>query len=1358
MPTESLEVWVDVGGTFTDCLIRRTDATGVSHRDAIKVLSSGLVSAQVISWDDHQRLATLQLPAPYAIEGFWNSANLVLDRDNHSVRITTCEKVARDQIRVALDGQTSRGWNAGEACTLDANIESPVLATRVLLQRPLNEPLPPLSVRMGTTRGTNALLTRTGAPTALLITEGFADLLAIGTQDRPDLFALDIVKPTPLATHTVEVPGRLDADGDELLPLDEDALRQRLSQLKADAGAEIVLAICLMHSYRNDVHERRVQTIAQEIGFANVLCSSDVVSLPRIVPRAETTTLDAYLQPILEAYVQRVWKQFGGAESCHLRWMTSNGNLVASLGFRGKDSVLSGPAGGVVALADVARQCNVTGAVGLDMGGTSTDVSRYEGQVGRRQESNIGGIRVLSPMMDIHTIASGGGSICEVRDGRLHVGPDSAGAFPGPACYGNGGPLTVTDINVLLGRLPVDRFPFPLDLEASRRVLSEVHSRLPSESTLTPEGLADGFLQLAVTQMAEAVRVVTTAAGSDARQMALVGFGGAAGGHLCQVADALEMTHVIDHPDAGLLSAVGMGAAKIGRIHIESIQQTIATACSTDNRTFDRLPDKAALQQLAVAASRTQQRCEDELQRDEKIPQSAKLEIRHQCEVRPVGTQSSLSIDLFPLESLPERFDQKHLQTFGYVRETMPIETVTVRCEVAVFSRDDGHSPNQPDSKSATSASLDSSSTPKTTKMWVDGVDTEVELWDRDKLQSGQTIRGPSIIAGPYSVLVVEPGWQANLSDNGILQLLKPKSATKTTDGQRSIVSQSTHWNDIVAMEIAARRVQGIAEAMGEVIRRTSVSVNVKERRDYSCAVFLGDGSLVANAPHVPVHLGAMSHTVRSLIAEYPQMSAGDSYISNDPFAGGSHLPDLTVVTPVFCTDAADRSHTSLDTHHPERPDGWPCDFFVASRCHHAEIGGIVPGSMAPAATCLAEEGVVLHNECLVRSGQPFHENMRKLLSDAAYPSRNVEENMADIAAAEAAGQSGARRIQALAEGMGKDQLLSWLQQLLHVAGEATATWIQTLGSESRTFEDSLDDGTPIRVTLTPDQSTGRLRIDFTGTGPVHPNGFNATRSIVTAAVLYVLRCVSPGELPLCDGVLQRIELIIPPGLLAPTAGSSPENSPAVVAGNVETSNRVVDVLLGCLGVAAASQGTMNNLLLGDDTFGYYETIGGGAGATSNRDGADAVHTHMTNTRITDPEILESRLPVRLWRFAIRQQSGGAGRHRGGNGIIREFEFLRPLTLSLITSRRETKPYGMDGGEPGKPGQQTLIRDNTETLLPFATTQTVSPGDCLIMETPGGGGYGTPINHSSPGSCSSSSSPNSESASSSSASASVRNE
>ncbi|WDQ18388.1 hydantoinase B/oxoprolinase family protein [Rhodopirellula sp. P2] len=1314
MNTERIEVWVDVGGTFTDCLIQRTNPNGHRHRDAIKVLSSGLVSVRVVDHSDDFTQVDVELPPPFAIDGFWESAKLCEQGESaiegESFTVLGCQRQSANTVGLQFN-QPVNQIRRDQNWVLDAGIESPILATRVLLACPLPQPLPPLSIRMGTTRGTNALLTRNGAPTALLITEGFANLLQIGTQDRPDLFALDIVKPEPLATQTLEIRGRLDAHGDELIPLDESHLRSCLQELRASGPEDLVLAICLLHSHRNDTHERTVQRIAKEVGFTDVIRSTEVAALPRIVPRAETTTLDAYLLPILEAYVARVSKQFGGEANCHLRWMTSGGNLVASAGFRGKDSVLSGPAGGVVALGEVAKQCGVAGAVGLDMGGTSTDVSRFEGTVGRRQESMIGGIRVLTPMMDIHTIASGGGSVCAIREGRLTVGPDSAGAFPGPACYGHGGPLTITDVNVLLGRLPIDRFPFPLNLNAAQNALQQTHQQLPSDSTLSPEQLADGFLQLAVTQMAEAVRVVTTAAGSDARQMALVGFGGAAGGHLCQVADSLEMSHVIDHPDSGLLSAVGMGAAPIGRIASRSLQLTVASAVSDQaNPLSNRALSQDAISPLESAANDTLLQCQTQLREEENVSLDTPLQIVHQCDARPRGTQSTLPVDLFPLDTLPARFDAKHQATFGYRRDSMPLEVVTVRCE-ATLEREANQTSRlgtQGDSDNSPVASA-TQTKPETISMWVQGAYRNVDLWDREALNTGHTIIGPAVVTGPYSVLVVESDWTATLSAEGILEI------HKATSTRAAVTPAVAKLNDTIAMEIAARRVQGIAESMGEVIRRTSVSVNVKERRDYSCAVFLGDGSLVANAPHVPVHLGAMSHTVRSLIEDYPEMSPGDSYLSNDPYAGGSHLPDITVVTPVFCAENASGS---------SRPPGWPCDFFVASRCHHAEIGGMVPGSMAPAATCLAEEGVVLHNECLVRGGQSHHPRIRELLSNATYPSRNVEENMADIAAAEAAGQAGANRIQALADSMTKSRLMDLLKQLLNVAGEATATWIATLGTEARVFEDSLDDGTPLRVTLQPDQSAGRLRIDFTGTGPVHPNGFNATPSIVTAAVLYVLRCVVPGELPLCDGVLKRIELVIPTGLLAPPAGDTPENSPAVVAGNVETSNRVVDVLLGALGVAAASQGTMNNLLLGDETFGYYETIGGGAGATATQAGADAVHTHMTNTRITDPEILESRLPIRLWRFAIRRGSGGAGQNRGGDGMIREMEFLRPLTLSLITSRRTTRAYGIQGGQPGQPGRQTLVHPSQRTELPFATSREVNVGDRLIMETPGGGGYG----------------------------------
>ena len=933
------------------------------------------------------------------------------------------------------------------------------------------------------------------------------------------------------------------------------------------------------------------------------------------------------------------------------------------------------------------RHSSLNGAVGLDMGGTSTDVSRFDGQVGRRQESLVAGIRVLSPMMDIHTVAAGGGSVCGVRDGRLFVGPESAGADPGPACYGRGGPLTITDINVVLGRLPVQRFPFKLDPQAAIDALQCVFDSLDDSLAPSAEALAEGFLQIAVTEMAEAARVVTTAAGNDVRKMALVGFGGAAGGHLCRVAEALDMNLAIDHPQAGILSAVGIGSAPIGRMVTRTYLNQISPAVS-DGSARQVVSDLAvSLDQLAEEVSQQSVRllADEEAISPAEI-ESDRLHVSVVADLRYVGTQSTIELSIDPVGTLAARMDSKHKETFGYDRPAMPIEVVALRAEAILDAEKRRHGIQSTDVNVDPKPVVDSGTWP---------------LYDRQALKGGTLIQGPAIISSPHSILVVENNWTASVNQEKWIELNR---SAVTAPIDESV-------NDAVEMEIAARRVQGIADAMGEVIRRTSVSVNVKERRDYSCAVFLGNGDLVANAPHVPVHLGAMGHCVRSMIEAFPHMQPGDCFVSNDPFSGGSHLPDVTVVTPVFCK--------------PNSRDARP-EFFVASRCHHAEIGGMVPGSMAPQATCLADEGVLLRNLPLIYKGNSHHNEIRELLSTGEYPSRSVDENMADIAAAEAAGREGTTSLQSFAESIDVDRLQNLLRRLLDVAGEATASWIESLGASELRFADCLDDGTPICVGLLPDPGQRRLTIDFTGTGPVHPNGFNATRSIVTAAVLYVLRCVTPNELPLCDGVLRRIDLVIPSGLLDPPGDPDPMKCPAVVAGNVETSNRVVDVLLGALGVAAASQGTMNNLLIGDETFGYYETIGGGAGATASSPGADAVHTHMTNTRITDPEIFESRLPMRLVRFAIRRGSGGRGRHRGGDGMIREIEFLKPLQISMITSRRTTTPYGVGGGEPGQSGRQFLIRDGSGTKLDASFSIEVRAGDRLRIETPGGGGFGEP--------------------------------
>jgi 5-oxoprolinase (ATP-hydrolysing) len=1266
----NIAVWADVGGTFTDCFV--TDATRCLET---KVLSSGLIRSGLSKLLGPSTLGLDSFPAR-EIERFWNGAAVsILDPAGIRTRLGTVQNHTAGRLEIDRAVTDAIAGNERSVIELDAALEAPVLATRILLGVPLADRLPPLDVRLGTTRGTNALLTRRGATIALLVTKGFGDVLRIGEQDRPDLFALSVKKPRPLADYVVEVSERLNAAGEVLQPIDLDRLRTDLIEIR-ERGVES-LAICLLHAHENDAHERAAQRIAEELGLTSISRSSEVAPLIKLVSRAETTSLDAYLNPILAGYVARVLDQFGGADSCRLRLMTSSGNLVAPMAFRGCDSILSGPAGGVVALGHVARMAGSAAAIGLDMGGTSTDVSRFEGRVGRRYESRVAGVRVLTPMMDIHTVAAGGGSICDYSDnGRLTVGPASAGADPGPACYGRGGPLTVTDVNLLLGRIPESRFPFPLRREAAEKRLAEIQTSLrPQDAFPSLEELAEGFLDIAVTHMAEAVRTVSTAEGSDVRNMSLVGFGGASGQHLCRVADALGMQRILDHPDAGMLSALGMGLADIGRVVTHGVY---------------RLLDQETLTELDETVAGLKAEADQRLRSEHDGRQQPSYDL--QCDLRYQGTESSLPLSLEPRKTLAERFHQIHQTTFGYAQRDRQVELVAVRVEATLQSEHRARPRSHPDQAEP----------PETTRLWHRSRWVEAALFDRQSLEQGQQIAAPAVIVGKYSTLLVEQGWAARLMDDGIIELIPTEQAAAAVDLELSEASR-----DPVLLEVVARRLQGIADAMGEVLRRTAISVNVKERRDYSCAVFRSDGSLIANAPHVPVHLGAMGHTVRHLMTVFPEMSAGDCYLSNDPFAGGSHLPDVTVVTPVFC-DPHDRSR---------RPD-----FFVASRAHHAEIGGRTPGSMPPDATSLAEEGVVIRDFSLVQSGVSRIDELRQLLSSGEYPSRCVDENLADIAAQQAAGIYGARALTALAGRYSTEVIDALMSRLLEVAGDSIQSWIQTLPNDPMKFTDCLDDGTEIGVEIS--RAGDRLSIAFQ-TGGVHPHGFNATPAIATAAVLYVLRCVSGSNLPLCDGVLRDVDLRIPQGLLDPPSHRDPKQCAAVVAGNVETSQRIVDVLLGALGVAAASQGTMNNLLIGDDSFGYYETIGGGSGATPDHDGADAVHTHMTNTRITDPEVLESRLPVRLHRFAIRRGSGGSGAHRGGDGIIREFEFLRPLVVSLITGRRTRPPYGAASGAAGKPGKNLWIRrDSTEIALPPTATINVETGDRLIIETPGGGGWG----------------------------------
>lgn len=1280
-----IKVWADIGGTFTDCFV---SIAGQPLRWT-KVLSSGSTKGRIAEGSSAAVVIDRQRSGDP--NRFWDGAFL-RQFDSQGQVIGQSKVLSFDAQSGAfqLAAPLPVAPQPGDAYELAGSWTAPVLATRLLLGLPPDQPLPPLDVRMGTTRGTNALLTRAGASTAFVTTAGFEDLLEIGQQDRPDLFTLNIVKRKPLYSLVAGIDQRIAADGTIVTPLDRQAVRKQVEALR-DAGAKS-LAIGLLNAYVNPAHELEVAEIARDCGFTSISVSHKIAPLIKLVDRSETTVLDAYLNPVIANYVAQVWEQFGGQPDCQLQLMTSGGTLVRGDVFRGKDSILSGPAGGVVALAEIAKTHAVAEAIGFDMGGTSTDVSRFAGQPIRQYEALKAGTRILTPMMAVETVAAGGGSICQFDGQRMSVGPASAGADPGPACYGRGGPLTVTDLNVVLGRVLAHRFPFPMDRTAAVDRLTKIRQTMDAAGHRVEsiESLAAGFRAIANHHMAEAIRTVTTAEGRDPRAMTLVGFGGAAGQHLCDVAKVLGIRHIIDHPQASLLSALGMGLAATGNIQSHGVYRPLADV--DDHDLAQRIEE---VTQQALAESRIDSTTESPT-------------IRHWVDVRYLGTDAALEIEWRDRDALADAFHDQHHQQFGYARTDQPLELVAVRASVSM----PGATQLQP------LADVDAQVCQPTEfqDVWIADGWQKVPSWDREHLVPGSQITGPAIIASDHHTLIVDRNWIAQVASDHSIVLVH-----EAVDDGQAATQQADAAYDPVLLEIFASRFQQIANQMGHVLGRTAISVNVKERRDYSCAIFRSDGSLVANAPHVPVHLGAMGHTVRCIMQQFPEMYPGDCFVTNDPLAGGSHLPDVTVITPVFIDGQPDVQGTSEPqlAEATQRPQ-----FFVASRAHHAEIGGITPGSMPPDASNLSQEGVLIRGFALVRNGQQHQEALRQLLSSGEYPSRCVAENLADIAASQAAGTGGARDLCELVSQYGLSVVDRYMQHLQYVAAAAVTARLKLLPAGKMQFQDALDDGTPICVQM--EVVDDRLRIDFAGTAGVHPLGFNATPAIVTAAVLYVLRTLIDQPLPLNEGVLRCVDLRLPVGLLNPPHHDDPRNCPAVVAGNVETSQRVVDVLLGGLGVAAASQGTMNNFVVGDATFGYYETICGGSGATAVQAGASAVHTHMTNTRITDPEVLELRYPMRLLRFAIRRGSGGQGQHRGGDGAIRELQFLKPLTVSLLTGRRTDRaPYGLAGGADGALGENWLIKaDGGSGRLPACCRIEVQPGDRITLLTPGGGGYG----------------------------------
>ncbi len=1256
------KIWVDTGGTFTDCLAQSPQ--GVIFR--VKVLSSGRLRATVGGVDHRGQLnlCGLKLLPPR----FLNGAKVVVSATGKSIGVVRSHDVGSGECQ--LDGADISRVKTGDVVELDFGLEAPVLAARLVAQTPPNLPLPRTEFHLATTKSTNALLERKGDRTAFLVTKGFKDLLKIGDQRRPDLFALHVQKSIPLHDAVFEVDERISATGQVLKPLELQALDQLTDKLLQSGFTTV--AVSFLHAVQNPVHEYEVKDMLKSKGIQHVSISAELAPFVKILPRAETALVNAYLTPLMERYLEGVQKHLDGGV---FRIMTSAGGFVSRKDYRAKDSLLSGPAGGVVGAATAAAQCGVDKTIAFDMGGTSTDVARFDGGYDYQFEQHISGVRLLSPSLRIETVAAGGGSICGYGSDGFFVGPESAGASPGPAAYGAGGPLTITDVNLLLGRMDPELFGIPSDTEAARKAAEQLWSQVPEgrRSSMSIESMLGGLLEIANERMADTIRAISVREGYDPSDYALTAFGGAGGQHACRIAGILGIRCIIFPPDAGLLSAFGLRHARMERF----AEREILENWNDLEPRFTELMDSIVSQAKQALMGEGFQL--DEISLDRCIVQ-----------VRILGQESSESIDWFPGDDLAELFRVRYSKVYGYFPEQKDIEIVSVRAIAATskipIEKEDFQSKKTPRHS-------------RTTQSFINNQWRTVPVFSRSNLASGDIIQGPALIQDEFSTLCIDEGWVGNVGSMGTLRV------TALVKGNSSNLSQAGSVSGNMEFELFTQRFFNLVEEMGFMLERVSISTNVKERLDFSCALLDSEGELIANAPHIPVHLGAIGLCVRRIAKEFP-MKEGDMIVTNHPTYGGSHLPDVTVVSPVF--------HA-----------GGELLGYVANRAHHAEMGGIRPGSMPPDAENLQEEGVVIAPTYLYRQGIPCFEDIEKLLTQSPYPSRAPKDNLADLQAQAAANRKGSQSLLGMSELYGVQVVKKYMDALKNHAAELLSIRVKDFKSTRYIAEELLDDGALLKVCI--DVSNGNLCFDFNGTASQHGGNLNATPAIVNSVVLYVLRLLVSDPIPLNEGLLQNVQIKLPTCLLNPSFTRDPAQCPPVVGGNVETSQRVVDLLIKAFKLAGCSQGTMNNVIFGNQRVSYYETVCGGVGATAEEDGADAVHSHMTNTAITDPEILELLYPVRLHRFEIRPQSGGNGLHPGGNGVVREFEFLEPVSLSLLTQHRGQGPYGMNGGSPGMAGKQQWIRDDgTVNELPSVCGIEVSSGERLILETPGGGGYGIP--------------------------------
>lgn len=1151
--------------------------------------------------------------------------------------------------------------------------DAAVEGIRTLLGLEADAPIPAktiASVKMGTTVATNALLERKGERTLLLITKGMRDLLRIGYQNRPRLFDLHIVLPELLYDHVIEIDERLDADGTVVAPLDLDAAKAALAQAHADGYRSV--AVALMHSYRFADHERTLGRLASDTGFTQVSLSHEVSPLIKLVARGDTAVVDAYLSPILRRYVRQVAEALGALapDGPRLMFMQSNGGLTDATLFAGRDAILSGPAGGVVGMVRTAQELGFDRLIGFDMGGTSTDVCHYAGSFERSFETEVAGVRMRAPMMAIHTVAAGGGSILSFRDGRMQVGPDSAGANPGPAAYRRGGPLTVTDCNVLLGKLHPDLFPqvfgpdgnMPLDAETVRDKFAAMAREIGGD--LTVEEIAEGFLRIAVENMANAIKKISVQRGYDVTKYTLNCFGGAGGQHACLVADALGMESVFIHPFAGVLSAFGMGLADVRAMREHQFGKGFA-AEKEARQVLDSLSDDARAEVTGQG-----------------IPadQTTVVTTAH---IRPDGAQQTLAVPFGTPEDMTTAFELAHRQRFGFVPDGARLIIDMLTAE-AIGST--GESVTLP--QAVRPAAVDES-----VRMWAQDGWRDVPVIDRTAMAQGQTVDGPAILTEPTGTNILETGWRAECVAGGNL-ILRRAVPLKRQEAVGTAV-------DPVMLEVFNNLFMSIAEQMGATLANTAYSVNIKERYDFSCAIFDEAGDLVANAPHVPVHLGSMSESVRTVLRQNAgRIHPGDVFMMNNPYNGGTHLPDVTVITPVF--DEAGRRIV----------------YTVASRGHHADIGGKTPGSAPPDSRTIHEEGVLIDNFLLVAQGTLRDGATRDLLASGPYPCRNIDQNMADLSAQIAANATGVAELQKITRQFGLETVHAYMTHVQDNAEESVRRVLDVL--HDCAFEYPLDSGDRIKVAITVDKAARRATIDFTGTAPQNALNYNAPLAICRAVVLYVFRTLVGSDIPMNEGCLKPLDLIVPEGSMI-----NPREPAAVISGNTEVSQAIADTLYGALGVIAGSQGTMNNFVYGNDTYQNYETICGGTGAGDGFDGTSAIHSHMTNTRMTDPEVLETRFPVRVDEFAIRKGSGGTGRYKGGDGIVRRLRFLEPMTVTVLSSHRIVPPLGAAGGGNGALGENVVERaaGRIDTLGGNDETE-VEAGDVFVLKSPGGGGFG----------------------------------